>query len=48
MAAAEGHPLQVDDGESSFAQRSEELFETLATDGAVNSESAAALVAAVA
>ena len=47
MAAAEAHLPEVDDGEGSFAQRAEELFDTLATDGALHTDSAAALVAAV-
>ena len=48
MAAAEAHHLEVHDRESSFAQRAEKFFDTLATEDAVNSESVAALVAAVA
>ena len=37
-AAAEAHQLEVHDGEHSFAWRAEELFDTLASEDAVDSE----------
>ena len=49
MTAAEGHQADTTDGEDPFAQRAEELYESIAfEEDGVDSESASALVAAVA
>ena len=47
MAAAETHHLEVPDGEDFFTQRAEELYDSIAFEDGVDSESAGALVAAV-
>ena len=47
MAAAESHQPHVTDGEDSFVQRAEELYDTITCEDGVDSESPGALVAAV-
>ena len=47
MAAAEHHQSQSTDGEDWFAQRVEELYDSITCEDGVDSESAGALVAAV-
>ena len=47
MTVVEGEPLQVGDEAVSSAREAEDLFATLATDGRLASETAAALVTAM-